>query len=74
MNYDTDYEKLLQTSLRVNWRVEDIIGNGTRMDFSKPFLPESFCPDAGAHLPDAGRAAGAEPDTRLWLSRHVRAR
>jgi len=42
MNYDTDYEKLLQTSLRVNWRVEDIIGNGTRMDFSKPFLPESF--------------------------------
>lgn len=42
MNYDSDYEKLLQTSLRINWRVEDIIGNGTRMDFSKPFLPESF--------------------------------
>ena len=42
MTYDTQYEKLLQTSLRVNWRLEDIIGNGIRMDFSRPFLPESF--------------------------------
>ncbi|WP_431851471.1 hypothetical protein [Allosphingosinicella sp.] len=36
------YERLLETSQRVNWRLDDIIGNGRKMDFSKPFLPESF--------------------------------
>lgn len=37
-----NYERLLQISKRVNWRVEDIIGRDKPMDFSKPFLPESF--------------------------------
>ncbi|MBO9559265.1 MAG: diiron oxygenase [Caulobacter sp.] len=36
------YERLLETSKRVNWRVEDIIGADKPMDFSKPFLPETF--------------------------------
>ena len=36
------YERLLETSKRVNWRLEDIIGADKPMDFSKPFLPESF--------------------------------
>jgi hypothetical protein len=36
------YEKLLETSKRVNWCVEDIIGPDKPMDFDKPFLPESF--------------------------------
>ena len=36
------YERLLETSKRVNWRVEDIIGDDKPMDFSKPFLPETF--------------------------------
>jgi hypothetical protein len=26
----------------VNWRVEDLIGGDKRLDFSKPFLPESL--------------------------------
>ncbi|WP_309645707.1 hypothetical protein [Phenylobacterium sp.] len=37
-----NYEKLLQISKRVNWRIEDIIGHDKPMDFSRPFLPESF--------------------------------
>jgi hypothetical protein len=37
-----NYENLLQTSRRVNWRVDEIIGGDKRLDFSKPFLPESF--------------------------------
>lgn len=37
-----NYERLLEISKRVNWRVEDIIGDDRPMDFSKPFLPESF--------------------------------
>lgn len=42
MIQDLDYKKLLETSKRVNWRVDDIIGNDKRLDFSKRFLPESF--------------------------------
>jgi len=37
-----NYERLLQISKRVNWRIEDIIGQDKPMDFAKPFLPESF--------------------------------
>lgn len=37
-----NYERLLAMSKRVNWRVEDIIGADKPMDFSRPFLPESF--------------------------------
>lgn len=36
------YQTLLATSQRVNWRVDDIIGGDKRLDFSKPFLPETF--------------------------------
>jgi len=36
------YERLLEISKRVNWRVEDIIGSDKPMDFTKPFMPESF--------------------------------
>jgi len=36
------YQTLLETSRRINWRVEDIIGGERKMDFSRPFLPESF--------------------------------
>jgi hypothetical protein len=36
------YQRLLETSQRVNWRIEDVIGPDARMDFSKRFLPESF--------------------------------
>ena len=36
------YQGLLETSQRVNWEVEDVIGRGQRLDFSRPFLPESF--------------------------------
>lgn len=36
------YQRLLETSQRINWAVEDLIGRGRRLDFSRPFLPESF--------------------------------
>ncbi|HZU50404.1 MAG TPA: hypothetical protein VE968_00865 [Sphingomicrobium sp.] len=36
------YEALLETSKRVNWRLEDVIGGDRHFDFSRPFLPESF--------------------------------
>ena len=36
------YQETLAASERINWRVEDLIGDDKRLDFSKPFLPESF--------------------------------
>lgn len=36
------YQETLQTSERVEWRVEDIIGGDKRLDFARPFLPESL--------------------------------
>lgn len=47
MTEGLSYERLLQTSRRVNWRIEDIIGGERRMDFSRPFLPESFARTSG---------------------------
>jgi hypothetical protein len=36
------YESALADSQKVNWRIEDIIGGEKRLDFSKPFMPESL--------------------------------
>ena len=36
------YKATLAASERTKWRVEDLIGEDKRLDFSKPFLPESL--------------------------------
>jgi hypothetical protein len=36
------YQNTLAASERIHWRVEDLIGGDKRLDFSKPFMPESF--------------------------------
>jgi len=36
------YEATLAASQKVNWRIEDIIGGDKRLDFSRPFMPESL--------------------------------
>jgi hypothetical protein len=41
-----NYQHLLETSRRVNWRLEDLIGEGRRLDFTRPFLPETFAQTA----------------------------
>ena len=42
MQQQFSYQAVLAASQRVNWRVEDIIGGDKRLDFAKPFLPESL--------------------------------
>jgi hypothetical protein len=37
-----NYQHLLETSRRVNWRLEDLLGGGRRLDFTRPFLPETY--------------------------------
>ena len=36
------YQSALEASERIDWRVEDLIGGDKKLDFSKPFMPESF--------------------------------
>jgi hypothetical protein len=36
------YESVLATAQRVNWKIDDIIGDDKRLDFAKPFMPESL--------------------------------
>jgi hypothetical protein len=42
MKNNYSYQGALETSERINWRIEDIIGGEKRLDFSKPFMPESL--------------------------------
>src|SRR4051812_42414469 len=42
MNQQYTYQATLAAAERIHWRVEDIIGGEKRLDFEKPFLPESL--------------------------------
>ena len=42
MSHNYSYQGVLETSERINWRIEDIIGGDKRLDFTKPFLPEAL--------------------------------
>ena len=39
-NYN--YQETLAASVKANWRIEDIIGGDKKLDFTKPFMPESL--------------------------------
>ena len=54
------YAKALAASEKINWRVEDIIGGTHRLDFTKPFMPES--------LVRTGALAFLDADARLKLN------
>ena len=41
LNHNYDYKSNLETSLRINWRIEDVIG-GRTFDYGKPFLPDAL--------------------------------
>lgn len=36
------YRETLAASQRVNWRIEDIIGGDKKLDFTRPFMPDSL--------------------------------
>ncbi len=42
MAHNYSYQSALEASERVNWKIEDIIGGDKKLDFSKPFMPESL--------------------------------
>ena len=42
LTVDYNYQETLAASAKVNWRIEDIVGGDKRLDFTKPFMPESL--------------------------------
>jgi hypothetical protein len=42
LTHDYSYAGCLSDAIKVNWRVEDVLGPHKSLDFSKPFLPESL--------------------------------
>lgn len=64
MTRQHSYETLLETSRRINWRVDDLVGGRRRLDFSRPFLPETFARTAPLRF--------LAPNEKLLLN-HIRA-
>lgn len=42
MKHNYSYQEALHTSERISWKVEDLIGGEKRLDFNRPFMPESL--------------------------------
>ena len=42
MYHDYNFKDVLAASTRANWRIEDVIGPDSRLDFSRPFMPEGL--------------------------------
>jgi hypothetical protein len=62
LTHNYDYESTLETSQRVNWKIEDVIA-GRTLDFTKPFLPESLAGVTGIEC--------LSPNEKLVLN-HIR--
>lgn len=54
MTYQYSFKDVLARAERITWRVEDLIGGDKRLDFSKPFMPESLARTAGLDFLNAG--------------------
>ena len=60
MYHQYSYQETLSASEKIMWRIEDIIGGRKRLDFTKPFLPES--------LARVNSIAFLSPDQKLALN------
>ena len=63
MYHSFNYGDVLASSARAAWQIEDILPEGSRLDFSRNFLPES--------LAGTGAAPGLTDEERLTLN-HIR--
>jgi hypothetical protein len=42
MQHNYSYQSALAASERIGWEIDDIIGGDKKLDFTKPFMPESL--------------------------------
>jgi hypothetical protein len=60
MQHNYSYQSALATSARIGWKVEDLIGGDKKLDFTRPFMPESLAQVKGLSF--------LAPDERLVLN------
>jgi uncharacterized OsmC-like protein len=51
---EAEYGRVLAAAERVDWRIEDVLPEGTRFDFARPFLPEELTGAGALGFLDAG--------------------
>lgn len=49
-----DYASCVRSSEKVSWRLDEVMPEGTQLDFSRPFLPEKLAPTAHLAFLDEG--------------------
>jgi hypothetical protein len=54
MTFQYSFKDCLQRAERITWRVEDLIGGDKKLDFARPFMPESFARTAELDFLNAG--------------------
>jgi hypothetical protein len=47
LSHNFNYRSVLNDALKINWRVEDLIGGERRLDFSRRFLPDALAGAGG---------------------------
>ena len=50
MFHDFSYPAILAASTRAAWQIDDVIGPGAALDFSRPFMPENLARTAGLDM------------------------
>ena len=48
MNLNFDYKSVVKNSEKVEWTLDDVLPEGTRLDFSRLFLPPTLVPAASS--------------------------
>lgn len=65
MYHDFSYPAVLTSSRRAAWQIEDVLPEGARLDFTRPFLPEAL-----ARTADLPGLMGTEPLTLNHIRGH----
>lgn len=56
MHHNFNFRDILTVSARIGWTIEDVLPDGARLDYSRPFLPEAIARTGGiACLDEAER-------------------
>ena len=53
MYHDFNYEATLASSIRAAWQIEDVLPEGSQLDFRRDFLPEGLARTGAALVIDA---------------------
>src|SRR5262245_6197056 len=69
LNLNFDYKTVVKNSERVEWTLDDVLPEGTRLDFTRLFLPPALAPGAAlSFLDDAQQRARNHITSNAYLN------